>query len=318
MQDWSERPRDLTRWILDARTARNRLDPARSYGAFVEREPDPSGRVVEVATLLLTNRECPYRCLMCDLWRNTLAGPTPRGAVVEQIRAALPDMPDAKAIKLYNAGSFFDAKAVPRDDWRDIAALMSPFERVIVESHPRLIDESAALWRDMLPGRLEVAIGLETVHVGVLKRLNKQMTLADFERAVRRLRDERIDVRAFILLRPPFLSEAQGVTWARRSLDFAFSIGVGCCAIVPTRGGNGAMERLAAAGRFAPPTVRSLEAVVEYGLGLGAGIVLADLWDIDAFFDCDRCGPARAERLNRMNLEQRVAPPIACECESPA
>ena len=34
--------------------------------------PPPTGGCVDVATLFLTNRECPFRCLMCDLWKNTL------------------------------------------------------------------------------------------------------------------------------------------------------------------------------------------------------------------------------------------------------
>ncbi len=71
MQDWPDRPQDLTRWILDRRPKKNSLDSRRAYGAFVEQEPDATGRPLNVATLLLTNRECPFRCLMCDLWKNT-------------------------------------------------------------------------------------------------------------------------------------------------------------------------------------------------------------------------------------------------------
>ena len=41
----------------------------------------------------------------------------------------------------------------------------------------------------MLRGQLEVALGLETVHPEVLARLNKQMTLDDFARAVRHFGD---------------------------------------------------------------------------------------------------------------------------------
>ena len=32
-------------------------------------------------------------------------------------------------------------------------------------------------------------------------------------------------MRAFILVRPPFLSEDEGLEWAKRSLDFAFAAG---------------------------------------------------------------------------------------------
>ena len=45
----------------------------RPYAFFVEEERSASGEVVPVATVFLTNRECPWRCLMCDLWKNTLS-----------------------------------------------------------------------------------------------------------------------------------------------------------------------------------------------------------------------------------------------------
>ncbi|MCZ6652870.1 MAG: radical SAM protein, partial [Planctomycetota bacterium] len=176
MDDWPDRPQDLTRWILDQRSPKNSLDVERAYGAFVEQEPDAAGRLLNVATLLLTNRECPFRCLMCDLWKNTLDDSTPPGAIVEQIHSALEMLPTAEVVKLYNAGNFFDAGAIPREDWPGIAEMVAPFGRVIVESHPKMIDGRAKELRDLLTGRLELAIGLETVQEEVLERLNKQMT----------------------------------------------------------------------------------------------------------------------------------------------
>ena len=148
---------------------------------------------------------------------------------------------------------------------------MRGFERVIVECHPALIGDRCLRFRDLLAGRLEVAIGLETVHPDVLARLNKRFTVADFQRAAAFLAAHDIALRVFLLLRPPFLTEAEGVVWAKRSLDAAFDAGAAVCCVIPTRGGNGAMEALAASGDYAPPTLPSLEAVQEYGLGLRAG-----------------------------------------------
>lgn len=315
MDDWPDRPQDLSRWILGQRDPKNTLDAGRAYGAFVEQEPDAAGRLLDVATLLLTNRECPFRCLMCDLWKNTLDEPTSRGAIPEQIRLALEHLPRAEVVKLYNAGNFFDAGAIPRADWPEIAEQVAPFDRVIVESHPKMIDGSARELRDLLAGRLEVAIGLETVQEEVLERLNKQMTLAEFEQSVRYCRDNEIDVRAFILLRPPFVGEAEGVQWCKRSIEFAFSVGVQCCAVVPTRAGNGALDQLRRQGLFASPSLASLEEVLSYGLSLDRGRVFVDLWDVETFFDCPLCGPARAERLKSMNLSQALIPEVRCECE---
>jgi radical SAM enzyme (TIGR01210 family) len=295
-------------WVLAHRPARNPLSADRAYAYLVEPEPAADGRLVDVATLFLTNRECPFRCVMCDLWKNTLPESVAPGQIPEQIRRALAQLPPARHLKLYNAGSFFDPRAIPPEDYPEIARLAAPFERVIVECHPRLVGRRCREFRALLPGELEVAMGLETVHPDVLPRLNKQMTLDDFARAASDLRAQDIALRAFILVRPPFLTDAEGLEWAKRSLDFAFAQGAGCCSLIPTRAGNGAMEELARQGHFAPPSLDSLEAALEYGLSLCAGRVFLDLWDIGTVSPDAPDRAARVSRLARMNLSQRIEP----------
>jgi radical SAM enzyme (TIGR01210 family) len=301
-------------WVRAQRPPKNRVDPWRPYAFFVEPEHTQQGQVEDVATLFLTNRECPFRCLMCDLWKNTTDRRVPDGAIAAQIEWALSRLPPATHVKLYNAGNFFDAQAIPPTEDARIAELLSRFKTIVVESHPRLVGRRCLAIQERLRPALHVAMGLETVHPEVLPRLNKGMTLRDFERAVRFLNSHGMAARAFILLRPPFLDEIEGVIWAKRSLDFAFDVGVECCAVIPTRGGNGAMERLHEQGLFHPPLLESLEEVIAYGLGLKRGRVFADLWDIDKLFTCARCGPERARRLHSMNLTQRLAPPVVCAC----
>jgi radical SAM enzyme (TIGR01210 family) len=303
---------ELDRWIVGQRPARNVLDAFRPYLYFNEDEPSHAGEVVAVNTVFLTNRECPWRCLMCDLWKNTLTETVPSGAIPAQIEYALSQLAPARHIKLYNSGSFFDPRAIPLCDYTGIARLVGGFERVIVESHPALIGENCLQFRDLLRGRLEVAIGLETVHPDVLRRLNKRMTLDQFSSAARWLGDHRIDLRAFILVKPPFLDEREALYWALRSLDFAFDCGATAASLIPTRGGNGAMEALAAQGDYAPPSLATLEASMEYGLGLQRGRVFADLWDLEKFSVCDACLPRRLARLREMNLGQTLLTPVSC------
>jgi archaeosine synthase beta-subunit len=272
----------------------------------------PGGEMVPVATVFLTNRECPFRCVMCDLWRNTLEESVPEGAIAAQIRHALGRLPPARHLKLYNAGSFFDPRAIPPAEYAEIARLAASFERVIVEAHPAFVGPHCLELRALLAGQLEVAMGLETAHPEVLARLNKRMTLEQFRRAAQFLAEAGIALRVFILVRPPWLSEAEGVEWAMRSLDFAFGCGASVCTLIPTRAGNGAMEVLAAAGEYAPPALASVEAALEYGLRQGAGRVFADLWDIQQFARCPTCSPTRIARLEAMNAMQAVPAPVLC------
>jgi radical SAM enzyme (TIGR01210 family) len=317
-------------FVLTHRGAKNLVHPHRAYASVWEEEPAASGELVSTAVVFLTNRECPFRCVMCDLWMNTLDDAVPAGAVVHQIRQALAELPPARHIKLYNAGSFFDPRQIPFDDDEAIAEVVSGFDRVIVEAHPAFLagayGERCLRFKTSISGRLEVAIGLETAHPEVLARLNKRMTLDTFRRAADFLHRHDIALRVFALLSPPFMPAGEAVEWACKSIDLAAECGATACSVIATRGGNGAMEALGDA--FVPPRLTDLESVIEYGLSRRAGPlapadggagsfgpamrVFADLWDIERLFVCD-CSPGRAVRLAAMNREQRVLPAVVCE-----
>jgi radical SAM enzyme (TIGR01210 family) len=309
---YPEKSSERDRWILDRRPQRNQLDATRPYAFFVEEECSASGEVVSVATILLTNRECPWRCLVCDLWKNTLSETVPVGAIPVQIEFALQQLPTARQVKLYNSGSFFDRRAIPWEDHPQIAQLVKSFERVVVESHPALVSEDCFRFNDLVEGSLEVAMGLETANPQVLAKLNKRMTLEQFAAASERLRSHDIALRVFILVKPPFMQEDQALEWACKSLDFAFDCGATAATLIPTRAGNGAIDRLAQNGYFFPPNLFTLEAAIKYGLVQRRGRVFADLWDFGQMTTCPQCFQDRIERLRGMNLQQRIAPPILC------
>lgn len=299
--------------ILAARGSRNAVDPRRPYHWLVEPEYTADGYVEDVATIFLSNKECPFRCLMCDLWKNTTVNKVPVGAITEQIKFALGILPPARHIKLYNSGNFFDAQAIPRTEFTAIAELVADFDTLIVENHPKLCNDACARFAEQCVPQLEVAMGLETSHEPTLAMLNKQMTTDDFARACEFLLKHSIKIRAFILLRPPATTEEQGIERAIESVKFAFDCGVNCCAVIPTRPGNGIMEQLQAAGNYSPPVLTSLETVLNETLGWNRGRVFADLWDVQQFATCDNCAAAKVERLNQMNLTQTLLPTVTCE-----
>src|SRR5262245_52109767 len=229
------------RFVLERRGSRPAHDPWRHQGVLVEEERSADGRVVRAVTVFLTGRECPWRCTMCDLWRYTTPDDTPHGAIPDQIIAARAEAEvrhgSIEVIKLYNAGSFFDPRAVPESDYDAIAAALSGIPHIVVESHPALVSDRhgrvdrllEAIAANQRPAdraaTLEVAIGLETTHPDALDRLNKRFTVDGFRDAAAALAERGLALRVFLLVSPPFVPQAEQDDWLRRSLDVSFESG---------------------------------------------------------------------------------------------
>ena len=321
------------RFVIARRGTRPVHDPWRHQGVIVEDERTADGSPSRMATVFLTGRECPWRCAMCDLWRYTTTSDTPPGAIAAQLAAARSELrargEAVDGMKLYNAGSFFDARAVPEADYEPAAASLAGLSRVVVESHPALVGTRVDRFLEAIgsrhgpadpPPRLEVAIGLETAHPGALDRLNKRFTVDDFARAAAALRKRGVALRVFLLISPPFVPAARQDDWLLKSLDTAFDCGASVVSLVPTRGGNGTLETLAANDLFEPPRLEDVERGFALALerGRNRGRVFVDLWDFERLASCPSCASARRDRLHRMNLEQRILPAHTCSSRSHA
>ena len=305
------------RTIIELRSKKNKVDPFIPYHFLHEEEPGLSGGIETVNTIFLTGKECTFKCLMCDLWKNTLDEAAPLGAIVRQIDYALERLPHADVIKLYNNGNFFDTKAISPEEYPVIINRISNYKRVVVENHPKLCNNLCIEFNEMLDAKLEVAMGLETVHPTALSRLNKQLTPEDFKNAANFLTRHKINVRAFILLNPPYITDREeSIAWTLRSIQFAFECGAARCSVIPVRPGNGVMDVLWKENNYIPPTLAMLEEVFETALSLKQGQVFVDTWDIGFLSKCSLCFNGRKHRLEQMNLTQKILPQIECSCNS--
>jgi len=322
----------------DHKTARDRFvvaarpdRPARSVWAapdiVVEDERTAGGDTTRTATVFLTGRECPWRCLMCDLWQYTTEAPTPPGAITMQVKDASQRLrmthPDVDVVKLYNAGSFFDPNAVPDSDYPAVARAVAGFRQVVVEAHPALVGARTVHLLDMFAAAsgeapvpmLEVAMGLETVHPGALERINKRITFASFRQAADQLQAVGATLRVFLLIAPPFVPPGEQDIWLLRSIDSAVACGASVVSMIPTRGGNGALEHIADDGHFQQPDLSLIERSIALALNRPRPTTVrlfVDLWNLERFATCDHCLPARRARLHAMNLTQSIATPVSC------
>jgi radical SAM enzyme (TIGR01210 family) len=264
---------------------------------------------------------------MCDLWLHTTVSDTPPGAIPTQLAAAREvlarERDPVTRLKLYNAGSFFDPRAVPESDYDQIAQELVGLTDLIVESHPALVGPRVDRLLEALerychgsgaPVRLEVAMGLETANPAALDQLHKRMTIDDFRLAADRLRERNVSLRVFLLIFPPFVPLEEQDEWLLQSIDVAFSCGAAVISLIPTRTGNGTLEALAEKRTFRLPRLSDVERSAETAHRhlAGRGRMFVDLWDLDRLSKCARCFQERRDRLYKVNLEQRVLPTIHC------
>lgn len=288
---------------MTRRAGKPGVDPWRPIDVLLEEERQPGGRRAPALTVFLAGTECPFSCVYCDLWRHTLDGPTPAGAIPAQIRQALErfDPPPETVLKLYNASNFFDDRAVPPEDDEEILRLVAPFARVVVECHPRLVDGRAGDYARRLGGRLQVAMGLETVHPEALPRLAKKMTLDDFDGAAATLRAHGAGLRVFVLAGAPFVPAEESALWTARSVEHALAQGAEHVAIIPLRADDEG---------FRVPELEEVEDALDRTVELG--LVTVDLWDLERLAACPTCFDERRARLERMNAGGRREPRVVC------
>lgn len=306
---------DLDRRIRDLRPPKGRFDPYTAHGSIVEEERRPDGKIERSLTAFLVGAECPFTCTFCDLWQWTIDGPTTPGALTAQLRAVIEthSSQTLDRVKVYNASNFFDARSVPPEDLKGIAELTAGFAGVTVESHASMVGQKTLDFARLLSGRLEVAVGLETVNPVAAAQLNKRLDIARFDAAARLLADNGIDLRVFVLLGIPHVPVEDSIPWMVRTAAHAVDCGASVVSIIPVRGGNGELERLESEGDFVPPTLVQLEDALEACSHFKSAVVTADLWDVERLPACAHCRPQRVARMRRINLTGAPEPRVTCE-----
>ena len=296
-----------THQILNLRTAGAVVDPTAPPAVVTEQEPDENGVIKQATTVFLIGKECPFRCLMCDLWKHTTSEPTPPGALVRQLSQVLPQIQHREIIKLYNASNFFDPQSVPLTDRNGLATLVQDFETVVIENHPKLLSNKVPEFAARLNGQLQVAMGLETADERILRWLNKQMTVADYERACEFLIKHGITIRTFLLLPAPGVESTDALSHTVSSVRKALDCGSRVTSLIPLRAGNGVMDWLLNERLVHLPDLSSVANTFASALKLRREKqqrIFLDLWNIETLATTEKHADDLRKQLHRWNMEQ--------------
>lgn len=322
---------DAHNQVMRGIRARNQqtYDPHEPTRVWLDEDNTPSG-VYQSLTIILNTGGCRWAraggCTMCGYVAESVEGGTvPHEALLDQIEACLEherehaDAP-AELVKIYTSGSFLDEREVPAETRRAIASTFSDRERIVVESLPDFVDRETLEDFTTVGLDVDVAIGLETATDRVRHDcINKYFDFEDFQRASETAADVGAGIKAYLLMKPPFLSESEAVTDMKRSIrrcaEHAHTVSMN-----PTNVQRHTMvEELYHDGGYRPPWLWSVTNVLRETADVDA-IVVSDPVGHGSDrgpHNCRECDDRVQTAIKDFDLRQdpSVFDQVSCDCE---
>jgi radical SAM enzyme (TIGR01210 family) len=266
------------------------------------------GQRAEAFVVILRTTGCWWSwqkgCLMCGYNSASSRAVTPDDIRAQMSKAAQ-RYKSERLVKIYTSGSFLDPNEIPLDIRSEIFSVFNPAERILFESRPDfIVEENLA---DLDP-RSAVAIGLETANEEVLRRcVRKGFTVEDYTRAAGVLREKKIPLRTYLLLKPPYLTERAAVQDAILSIGYAskFSESVSINPVNVQR--DTVVDMLWRRGNYRPPWLWSLIEVLRKGKEISECRLMSSPsggGTTRGAHNCDRCDRKILDAVQRFSYSQ--------------
>jgi len=306
---------------------------------WLDEDNTPDG-VYQSLTIILNTGGCRWAraggCTMCGYVAESVeGGSVAHEDLLAQVEACLDHEReeadhDSGLVKIYTSGSFLDEREVPAETRQAIAETFANRERIVVESLPDFVDrEKIADFTDV-GLETDVAVGLETANDRVRHDcVNKYFDFSDFEAACAEARAADAEatgagagVKAYLLMKPPFLSESEAIADMTRSVrDCAAVDGCHTVSMNPTNVQRYTMvDQLHFRGGYRPPWLWSVADVLESTADADV-IVVSDPVGHGSDrgpHNCGECDDLVQEAIKDFDLRQdpSVFSEVSCECEA--
>jgi radical SAM enzyme (TIGR01210 family) len=240
----------------------------RPVAAWIDRERRGEA-IIPALTIILRSGGCGWnRCLMCGYrhFKYPQGETSLTGLIQGQLRWIGERFAgrEFELVKIFTSGSFLDPREVPLPARREILHAFRGKD-VVVETRPEFVTgEAVTGCMDELDSgtgsvSFTVAIGLETSDDGIRKKcIDKGFSFDEFANASRTARHAGAGVKAYLLQKPPYLTEREAIEDVVRSIrdvmPHAEAISLNPCTV--QRGTE--VERLWRARSYRPPYLWSV------------------------------------------------------------
>lgn len=305
-------------------------DPHEPTRVWVDEDNTPDG-VRKSLTIILNTGGCRWAraggCTMCGYVAESVDGGTvAHDALRDQLDACLAheranaDEP-CPLIKIYTSGSFLDEREVPAEIREEIAETFADRERIVVESLPDFIEPDRLADFTDRGLAVDIAVGLETATDRVRHDcVNKYFDFADFAAASDRAADAGAGIKAYLLLKPPFLTEHEAVadmiSSIERCAEYAHTISMNPCNVQR----HTMVEELYHDGGYRPPWLWSVAEILRETADADA-LVISDPVGHGSDrgpHNCGECDDHVQTAIKDFDLRQdpTVFEQVSCDCEA--
>jgi radical SAM enzyme (TIGR01210 family) len=305
-------------------------DPHEPTRVWIDEDNTPDG-IRQSLTIILNTGGCRWAraggCTMCGYVAESVeGGSVSHEALMDQIEVCLSherENADEKSplIKIYTSGSFLDEREVGARSRKAIAETFADRERIVVESLPDFVEHERVTDFTEQGLKTDVAVGLETATDRVRRDcVNKYFEFSDFIAASEAAEAAGAGIKAYLLCKPPFLTESEAVEDMKRSIrrcaEYAHTVSMN-----PTNVQRYTMvDELYFQGGYRPPWLWSVVEVLESTADADA-IVVSDPVGHGSDrgpHNCGECDDRVQRAIKDFDLRQdsSVFEQVSCACEA--
>ncbi|MHA1955394.1 MAG: archaeosine biosynthesis radical SAM protein RaSEA [Candidatus Thorarchaeota archaeon] len=320
---------------ISRRRTRNQSQPSAKWVAPV-RLRTGTGKALSIVlgTVGCTHaRSSSGGCTMCSyLLDGTEQNPSD-DQIVEQFLVAfqtLQDEPAPLSVKIYTSGSFLDLEEVSLDARNRILEHITKDKRiteVVLESRPEFVsDTSMSDVRGILGDKhIEIGIGLESWSDRTRSIcINKGFDGESFKHALETAKKFNVGVRAYVLLKPPFLTEQEAISDSVGTIKEAASMWATTISVNPLNVQKYTLvERLWSRDAFRPPWLWSVIEVLKQARSQVESRIrlLCDPVAAGKRRGAHNCGSCDKEVIDAirefsLNQDEKVFESLSCDCKA--
>jgi radical SAM enzyme (TIGR01210 family) len=286
------------------------------------------GKIADAYVIILRTRGCSWAlssgCTMCGYFNDSIFHDISNEDLLAQAEVAVQQYHHEPIVKIFTSGSFLDPSELPVPVQQKIlSSFNGTAEKISVESRPEYVTQKnlQALKETVSFQEFEVGIGLETSNDVVReKAINKGFSFKQYQQAVSVLKHQNINVKTYVLLKPPFLTEKESLNDCINTIkDLGPSTDL--ISLNPTNvQRHTVVEYLWKKNQYRPPWLWSVVEILQQSKDLTDAFMKCDVvggGSNRGAHNCGVCDKSVLHALEQFSLTQdtKVFQDLSCSCQ---